>query len=356
MGKISDATRIGAGPPLGGMRYDRGEILNHLIEAIKRLRFEANDKGRLVRGCKDLVDALDRCNGQTLQERWTSFEETIWPKWRAGEDRNPTHRWMWGVRVIVMARFVRPSWEWIAWVHMPRWVARLPAGDPLLDQHDRLAKAVGLITWAGPLVQLRAVTNGLRMLLVRGYASLSELTEEDLKAIPPQSTGTDVLDAALCSLGVFNRTPQRGPTRRHRRSRHTIAHLVAMADIAEPFRSVTELYMEVYSTRISDIYNTQRQKGERAGPLLAFYRSSIPRNHQFRRGAPPAWTRIYPLRHRASSRNWARRRSGRIQGTYHSACLASQRARILCRHLHLGNRARFSVRSLCASRRAFGQA
>jgi hypothetical protein len=44
--------------------------------------------------------------------------------------------------------------------------------------------------------------------MVRGYASISELTEEDLKAIPPQSTGTDVLDAALCSLGVFNRTPQ----------------------------------------------------------------------------------------------------------------------------------------------------
>lgn len=260
MGKISDAARIDGGPPPGGRRYDRCDILSDLTEAIRRLRFDTNDKGRLVRGCKDLVDALDRCSGQTLQDRWTSFEQTIWPKWRAGEDRNPTHRWMWGARVIVMARFVRPSWEWIAWVHMPRWVARLPAGDPLLDQHDRLAKAVGLITWAGPLVQLRAVSNGLRMLLVRGYASISELTEEDLKAIPPRSTGTDVLDAALCSLGVFNRTPQRGPTRRHRRSRHTIAHLVTMANIAESFRAVTELYMEVYSTRISDIYNTLRQK------------------------------------------------------------------------------------------------
>jgi integrase len=98
------------------------------------------------------------------------------------------------------------------------------------------------------------------MLLVRGYASISELTEEDLKAIPPQSTGTDVLDAALCSLGVFNRTPQRGPTRRHRGSRHTIAHLIAMADIPESFRAITELYLEVYSTRVSDIYNTLRQK------------------------------------------------------------------------------------------------
>lgn len=276
MGKISDAARVDAGPPPGGRRYDRREILSDLTEAITRLRFGATDKGRLARGCKDLVDALDRCGGQTLQDRWTSFEKTIWPKWRAGEDRNPTHRWMWGTRVIVMARFVRPSWEWIAWVHMPRWVARLPSGDPLLDQHDRLAKAVGLITWAGPIVQLRAVSNGLRMLLVRGYASLSELTEEDLKAIPPQSTGTDVLDAALCSLGVFNRTPQRGPTRRHRRSRHTIAHLVAMADIAEPFRAVTELYVEVYSTRISDLYNTQRQKVSALGHFWRFIAHRYP--------------------------------------------------------------------------------
>lgn len=260
MRKISDVAQIDAGHPPDGKLYDRREVVSDLTEAITRLRFEANDKGRLVRGCKDLVDALDRCYGPTLQDRWTSFEQTIWPKWRAGEDRNPTHRWMWGARVIVMARFVRPSWEWIAWVHMPRWVARLPAGDPLRDQHDRLAKAVGQITWAGPLVQQRAVSNGLRMLLVRGYASISELTEEDLKAIPPQSTGTDVLDAALCSLGVFNRTPQRGPTRRHRRSRHTIPHLVAMANISDAFRAVTELYMEVYSTRISDIYNTLRQK------------------------------------------------------------------------------------------------
>ena len=270
MGKISNPPSIDPGSALGSAPYNRCELLNYLAAAIVPLRFGANDKGRLVRGCKDLVDALDCCKGQTLQERWTSFEQTVWPKWVAGEDRRPTHRWMWGARVVVMARLVLPSWGWVARVHLPRWIARLPAGDPILDQRDRLARVVGPISWAGPIAQHRAITNGLRLLLVHGYASLTEITEDDLAAIPPQSLGTDVLDAALCSLGVFARTPQRGPTRRHRHGRHSIADLVALADIPEHFRAVTGLYVEVYSTRISDLYTTQRQKVNALGHFWRF--------------------------------------------------------------------------------------
>ena len=120
-------------------------------------------------------------------------------------------------------------------MHLPRWVACLPVGNSLLEQRDRLAKAVETISWAGPVVRYRAISNGLRILLVHGYTSLTDITEKDLAAIPPHSLGADVLDAALCSLGVFARTPQRGPTRRHRRGRPTIADMVARADIQSTF-------------------------------------------------------------------------------------------------------------------------
>ena len=178
----------------------------------------------------------------------------------AGEERRPTARWMWGARVVVMARLVLPSWEWLSKVHLSRWVARLPEGEPFLQQHDWLAKAVGTISWAGPGGRHRAISTGLRILLVRGYSSLTEIVEQDLTAIPAASLGADVLDAALCSMGVFTRTPQRALTRRNRRARHTITDLVAMARIPEHFRSVTILYLETYGTRISDLYTTQRQK------------------------------------------------------------------------------------------------
>jgi integrase len=77
-------------------------------------------------------------------------------------------------------------------------------------------------------------------------------------------------------LGVFARTPQRGPTRRNRRGRHTIAGLVGLADIPEQFRVVTELYVETYSVRISDLYGTQRQKVSALGLFWRFVATRFP--------------------------------------------------------------------------------
>ena len=44
---------------------------------------------------------------------------------------------------------------------------------------------------------------GLRLLLAHGYESLKHITEQDLLNMPPAAqSGSDVLDAALCSLGT----------------------------------------------------------------------------------------------------------------------------------------------------------
>ena len=95
------------------------------------------------------MGVLDRCPGRTLQDRWLHFEKNIWPGWLANENRlSPEHRWTWGVRVLVMARLVVPSWEWTRHVHLMKWIVRLSETDPLFQQYELLRNAVNELSWA----------------------------------------------------------------------------------------------------------------------------------------------------------------------------------------------------------------
>lgn len=255
--------------------YDRDELLKFLTASITQLRFGPDRRSRLASSCTAAADALDGCVGDTLQQRWSSFEQTVWPKWVAGKDR-PACRWRWGTRVMVITRLVLPSWEWMHNLRVQQLIACLPAGDPLLQERDRLANVVARLSWVTSEGQSVAISCGLRILLALGYRSLSEITEHDLSAIPSSVFGTDILDAALCSMGIFARTPQRGPTRRLRRGRHGIVDLVEMADIPARFRTVTILYLETYITRISDLYATQRVKVTALGHFWRFLSQRYP--------------------------------------------------------------------------------
>jgi len=74
------------------------------------------------------------------------------------------------------------------------------------------------------------------------------------------SKGTDALDAALCSLGVFSRTPKRGSARYSRRRRLTASELVEISGVPPRFRQVMIFYLETYEARVSDAYKTLRHK------------------------------------------------------------------------------------------------
>ena len=129
--------------------YGGHELLKQLRSAIGTLRFRVEDKCRLNRSCEELVGVLDRCPGRTLQDRWLHFEKNIWPGWLANENRlSPEHRWTWGVRVLVMARLVAPSWEWTCHVHLMKWIVRLAETDPLFQQYELLRNAVNELSWA----------------------------------------------------------------------------------------------------------------------------------------------------------------------------------------------------------------
>ena len=88
--------------------------------------------------CRYLADALDRCSGSTLQQRWNDFEKRFWPKWKAGIDRPGGTYWTWGARVLISARMIVPSLDMLANVRVNQWIAHLPEDHPLAQQHRAL--------------------------------------------------------------------------------------------------------------------------------------------------------------------------------------------------------------------------
>jgi len=281
------------------VRYNRQKLLEDLNTAIEVMRFRAAkysqdyDKRKVISACEQFVEALDGCPGRTLQERWTAFESAVWKKWIAGECRpSPPDYWAWGPRVIVITRLVTPSWEWTKDVHLMKWVIRLPDTDSLFQQYDQLVRALDKVSWASTLSRHKAARSALRLMLVQGYQELAGITDADLERIPADARGADVLDVALCSLGVFDRTPQRGSSRKNRRGQKSIRELVEISDIPEPFQEVTALYLATYETRISNVYVTRRHK---VIALAHFWRFLAQRYPEVRCSADvsPAQARAY---------------------------------------------------------------
>jgi integrase len=264
-------------PGLAAAPYDGTQMLPQLGAAVATLRFEPSERNRMLRACTHLCTVLDTCSGVTLQERWMDFEQHVWPDWLAGHNRPAGSTWTWGVRAIVTAQLVQPGWELLSSIRVSQWVARLPADAALVQQAARLQQALATITWSSASTHAQALNLGLRLLLWRGYTSLDSITEQDIKQIPPtQFKGNDALDAALCALGVFTRTPQRGTSRYLRVHQHSPAELVANSDIPEHFRSITIQYLETYAVRISDTYATLRQKHLALAHFWRFLTSHYP--------------------------------------------------------------------------------
>lgn len=256
--------------------YDRTELLKSLLSALALLQqFDDDDRTRLRRAFHFFVDALDTCEGRTLQERWTAFEQTVWPKWMAipnhGDQRTCAGAW-----IAVVTRHVRPSGKWISSMRLVDWIRHLPDSDPLVQQRQLLARTLESVRWSGSKECKRiALMNGLRILLVRGYSALTEITEGDLSVLP-HPVGADVLDCALCALGVFVRTPRRSPRRPKRRGQLTASQLVVAGGVPEPFRLVSALYLDAYAARVSESYSTRRTKVQALSQFLRFISAQYP--------------------------------------------------------------------------------
>jgi site-specific recombinase XerD len=247
---------------LATQRYDRDKLLALVDEVTTHFRMPNSfEKSKMRAVCRYLADALDRCSGSTLQQRWNDFEKRFWPKWKSGVDRRGREYWTWGARVLISARMIAPSLDMLSDLRVNQWIAHLPEDHPLAQQHTSLLQATNSITWTSAHSRQLAVSNGLRILLVRGYDRLHDIKDDDLKLLAVRwSKGTDALDAALCSLGVFSRTPKRGSARHGRRQRMKPSELVENAGVPDRFKQIMILYLETYEARVSDVYRTLRHK------------------------------------------------------------------------------------------------
>lgn len=257
--------------------YDRAALLAHLREEVAGYRFrDRSEARRMLRAAGFTLDALDRLPGDRLADRWEAFETTVWPRWLAGDGRPPVNTtWTWGVRVLVTARLVQPSWPFLTRSRTAQWVARLPLDDPLTAAHEQLVAAAAALPFGTPMFAMNAVNRGLRALLRCGVDELSALTEADLR-IAGRGKGADILDAALCQLGVLGRTPQRGIKRWSSVGRHEPADLAGVAGVPEPFRRVAGLYLEHYSRRLSDNYGTLQHKARALAHFFTYLQATHP--------------------------------------------------------------------------------
>lgn len=211
--------------------------------------------------CRYLAAALDHCSRSTLQRRWNDLEKRFWAKWKAGVDRRGREYWTWGARVLISARIIAPSLNMLSDLRVNQWITHLPEDHPLAQQHTLLLQVTDSITRTSAHSRQPAVSNGLRILLVRDNDSLHHIKDDDLLLPAVRwSKGTDACDAALCSLGVFSRTPKRGSARQGRRQRMTASELVENAGEPDRFRQMMILYLEMYEARVSDVYRTLRHK------------------------------------------------------------------------------------------------
>ena len=340
---------------LGERAYDRAALEDELGGLVPRLRFDPGKRVAMQVACRELVEVLDGLAGATLQERWTVFEWEVWPRWIAGDGRPPRHRWTLGVCALVIGRAVRPSWAFLQASYTRAWLKRAPVEEPLARETERLRSALGEVRWATELLREKALKVGARIMLVAGHEELEQITDADLRAVPTVMTsGSDVLDAALCALGVLDRSPQRGAARRMRGQRLTAAEPVERSRVPERFQAVQVLYLETYGRRISDVYATIRHKHNSLEHLWCFIDERFPRGGRVRRGAPGARARVHPARDRARPRGPAPSSAPRRPRQPDRPPVADQRALLLRRRLHVGDRGRLAVSGVRAAGGAAG--
>ena len=216
------------------------------------------------------LDVVSDIAGETLAQRWRVFEDTVWPRWLAGEDRLPwSSRWTWGVWALVISRLVTPRWETIAPVRIGDWTRLLPEDDPLIQSATRLQDAARTCTIGSPDARAGAQQLATKLMLVRGLDRLEDFSGDDLLIAPLGRKGKNVLDVLLCDLGAFERTPRTGSQRYRSMPRHTERQLATVHGVPEPFTEAVAAYLETYARRISDRYPTLRHK---AGALAHFFR------------------------------------------------------------------------------------
>jgi integrase len=297
--------------------YDREALLAHVAKVLPRYQWDLDGARRVRRVTGLTADVLDALPGECLQGRWEAFEAWVWPNWVTGSDRLPAGNcWTWGAWMVVIARLVRPSLT-LSDIRLNQWVARLPADDPLLMARDTFVKTAESLEWGTPAFKGLALRSGLHLLLSRGYDGWDQLTEADLASLPLRTHGSDLLDAVLSRLGVIERGPLRGTTRRMRRERLSPTELAEAAEMPAWCKPVTALYLETYAVRLSDRYATLRHKVRALSHFWRYLEVEYPEITACR-DVTPAATRGFVANVVEHARKVARRPNGEVTTSAHA--------------------------------------
>ncbi|MGH9251069.1 MAG: tyrosine-type recombinase/integrase, partial [Acidimicrobiales bacterium] len=263
---------------LGQAPYDRERIATHLEEMTTSLLIaDGSVVPRRRRAIHAVCDVLDGLEGQRPVDRWALFESEAWPGWKSGDDRPQLgDEWSFGVRAFAISRMVCPSVGLSLQVRVAHWFDLLPADDPFRRARDELRAAMTTALVGSAKSHEEAINTGARLMLACGVDQLGELTEDDMLKLPPGTKGADVLDSVLCQLGVFDRTPRGGTSRRLTAPRHTPRELAVIHGVPEPFVDVVATYLETYARRLSDAYGTLRHKARSLGHFFRYLQAEHP--------------------------------------------------------------------------------
>ena len=158
--------------------YDGEVLLAGLESLVDRLVMDSTNQSKMRLSTRELRVLLDGLPGDTLQERWSAFEWRVWPDWLRGVGRAPHDRWTLGVCALMISQAARPSWSFLECTFTRAWVKRLPPEAPLQIAAGRLTPALENVTWASNALREKALKNGLRVMMVGGYSSLEQITDE----------------------------------------------------------------------------------------------------------------------------------------------------------------------------------
>lgn len=235
--------------------FDADQLISVVRTEAASYSIGAKARNEVIRQATHALAAAPAQEAESIDRWWARFEASLLT--RAGRGIGG-RIWSAAARTLITSRIVAPSWELLASIPLDPWVSTLPNDDPLRTTADQLRHASARVTWASPKGRKRGVCCGCRILLLHGYDALHRITDGDLQALPLNTAGIDLFDAALCELQILARSAQRGIARRQSSPPHSIAELAEV--IPEPFRLVTIAYLQAYQERVSSKYQTIQSK------------------------------------------------------------------------------------------------
>jgi hypothetical protein len=128
-------------------RWNGQRFVEHVGDGIADWRWASGELNRMRARVWELAEVLDGMDGETVQQRWSAFEGTVWSEWVAGRGRPGGDLWRWGTWGAVLTRSVQPGWPLMSTGRIGQWTDRLPADHFVRLGSSRLRELLAGLPW-----------------------------------------------------------------------------------------------------------------------------------------------------------------------------------------------------------------